>query len=124
MKKQILETLKTHLLLNRDVMTREELDALERQIDYMNAEIAKEKYHEYVAQLKAFGAHLSQGLDDMIEGEGERYDAFVNAQFEITFMGKTVVLNNGADVFSHIEEIILYEISEYETEEEIENASR
>lgn len=73
------------------------------------------KLNDYVDQLKAFKNHLNNEVDAIYKDPSDKklFD-FYNSYFEITFRGKTVKLGNGAEIFDAIEDLINYEISEWE----------
>ena len=116
MKKRILSTLKAHLLLNEEVLSPAEIQDLKEQINHVQKEIWAEESKKHVAQLKAFSQHLSDMIEkyigDDLDDTSAR-DMFYNSNFTISFMGKSVEVYNGADVFQSIEEIIDFEIQEY-----------
>lgn len=116
MKKQILNTVEDFLLLNREVLTAEEIADLEKQIVYLKEEIRKDAAREYIDQLKAFQSHMSNAFEVLMgdHGTDETCTNFYNSDFEITWRGKTVKLYNGAEVFQSIESILETEIDENE----------
>ena len=68
----------------------------------------------YEKQLREFRDHLSACFDVLMHtGSGNENEIFYNTPFTITFHGKTVELENGADVFQGIEEIIQNEITDF-----------
>ena len=71
---------------------------------------------KYVKQLKEFRSFMNACFEVfMCEGAtDETRDIFYNSEFEITFRGKTVTLENGATVFQGIKELITSEIEESE----------
>lgn len=73
--------------------------------------------NNYVKQLKEFQSYMNACFEVLMDhGDHTTVDVFYNSPFEITFRGKKVTLENGADVFQAIEEIIATEI---DNEEEI-----
>lgn len=74
--------------------------------------------NNYVKQLKEFQTYLTVCFDVMMGDDctNDTVDIFYRSNFEITFRGKKVTLENGADVFQGIEELIQAEI---DNEEEI-----
>lgn len=117
MKKEILKTLEEHLLLIDGEYDRaEEIASLKEQILFIKKEIWKEERSAYVEQLKAFKNHMSNCYDVLMwyDCTPESCNLFYNSDFVVTFRGKSVRLANGADVFNGIEELIQFEISEYE----------
>lgn len=116
MKKQILNTVEDFLLLNREVLTAEEIADLEKQIAYLKEEIRKDAAREYIDQLKVFQSHMSITFEVLMgdHGTDETCSNFYNSDFEITWRGKTVKLYNGAEVFQGIESVIAFEIDNEE----------
>lgn len=74
-----------------------------------------EALKQYVKQLQEFRDHMLKEFEDTMEDPTDNncFD-FFNSNFEITFRGKSVKLGNGAEVFQSIEELIDYEIEEWE----------
>ena len=70
-----------------------------------------ENLKTYVEQLRAFHGHM---LEKFNPGDNEAFEDFLEADFIISFMGKTVRLGNGAEIFQGIEELLQYEIEEWE----------
>lgn len=120
MKRQILETLERHLdhLMEweNDELWGEDIESTKAQIEYLKAEIRKDATREYLDQLRAFKSHMMNTFDVLMgdNGTDETCTNFYNSQFEITWRGKTVTLENGAEVFQGIESIIDTEIDENE----------
>lgn len=116
MKKQILKTLENYLKIDKCFITEDEQINLEKQIAYLKEEIRKDATREYIDQLKVFQSHMSNSFEVFMgdAGTDETCTNFYNSQFEITWRGKTVTLENGAEVFQGIESIIETEIDENE----------
>jgi hypothetical protein len=74
-----------------------------------------EKMNNYVKQLKEFKEYMNACFLVLMD-YGDEFDVneFYNAEFKITFRGKSVTLANGASVFQAIEEIVQNEIDEEE----------
>ena len=69
----------------------------------------------YTEKLADFKKYMNACFDVlMVYGNDDENESFYNSAFEIKFRGKTVKLENGADVFQAIEEIIDREIYENE----------
>jgi len=69
----------------------------------------------YTEQLERFKKYMETCFDVlMVYGDDAENESFYNSDFKITFRGVTVTLENGADVFQAIEEIIQREIDENE----------
>lgn len=68
----------------------------------------------YITDLKAFQKHMSDAVNRFFDNQDneEIIEHFYNSDFTISFMGKTVTLYNGADVFQAIEDIIEQEIED------------
>ena len=118
MKKAILETVKNHLDVNKDFLNASEVKNLQEQIVFLEKELFKERHSKYLNQLKEFRQYLGACFD-VLMGDActdETVDIFYQSEFEITFRGKKVTLENGAEVFQGIEELIQTEI---DNEEEI-----
>ena len=109
MKKEILKTVETYLLTNRDFISKGEITGLEVQIMYLKQEI-------YVEQMKAFMKHMSDTFEELMGDDCtvDSVDSFYNSEFKINWRGKTITLANGAEVFQGIEEIINSEIEDCE----------
>lgn len=72
----------------------------------------------YLEQLKAFKKHMLDTMDELMD-EGctmEQVNKFYRMKFSITWNGKTIELENGADTFQEIEYTIDREIEELEEE--------
>lgn len=68
----------------------------------------------YLEQLKAFKKHMLDTMDELMN-EGctmEQVNKFYSMKFSITWNGKTIELENGADTFQEIEYTIDREIEE------------
>lgn len=71
--------------------------------------------NNYVKQLKEFQSYMNACFEVLMDhGDHTTVDIFYNSPFEITFRGKTVTLENGAEVFQGIEGLIQTEIDDYE----------
>lgn len=116
MKEKILETLKAHLLTNKEFISAEEIESLETQIHHMEKEVIKEKASAYAKQLRAFRDHMNRSFDVLMDCElnDGSWDVFYRSDFTLTWRGKTVTLGNGAEVWQSLEEIIDTELEYYE----------
>ena len=71
--------------------------------------------NNYVKQLKEFKEYMNACFLVLMDyGDEFSVNEFYTSRFEITFRGKTVKLENGADVFQAIEEIVQNETDENE----------
>lgn len=71
----------------------------------------------YLAQLRAFKDYMDSVFDVLMwNGDEESTELFYRSKFEIKFRGKTITLENSADVYSAIECLIDNEIQEMEEE--------
>lgn len=70
----------------------------------------------YVNNLKAFKNHMQQEYDSLMgdTGTDATCHEFYSSNFIITFRGETINLGNGAEIFQGIEELIDFEIDEWE----------
>jgi hypothetical protein len=74
-----------------------------------------EALKQYVKQLREFKDHLNKAVNEGLGADDNEVTmAFLESDFTISFMGKSVTLGNGAEVFQSIEELINYEIEEWE----------
>lgn len=118
MNKQILKTVEAYLLTNREFLDEGKIRGLEEQILHIKKQIWEEERSVYLKQLKAFKNHMNNCFEILMGDDctSESVDLFYNSDFVLTFRGKSVRLANGADIFQGIEELIAFEISEYEEE--------
>lgn len=109
MKKEILKTVETYLLTNRDFISDREIAELENQIMYLKRRI-------YIDQVKAFRRHMSEAFEELMGDDctDDSVDSFYTSEFKINWRGKTITLQNGAEVFQGIEWVIDTEIEDCE----------
>lgn len=71
--------------------------------------------NNYLKQLKEFREYMNACFKVLMDnGDNVSVDLFYRSQFKITFRGETVTLENGAEVFQAIEEIVQAEIDNEE----------
>lgn len=105
MNKEILKTVEAYLLTNKDFLSEGEIAGLKKQISHLRVVI-------YLEQIKAFREHMSECFNTMMGDDctDDSVDSFYNSEFKIAWRGKTVTLDNGAEVFQRIEDILEFEI--------------
>ena len=109
---EALDIVRSNLLINREVMTDGEVKSTVDTIRNLNAMISSRKHDEYLKQLNDFKRHMDATLEEYHTDDESNNDAFYRMDFEVTFNCKTVVLENGADVFNDIYRCIEDEITE------------
>ena len=112
MKKQILKTLETHLQnlyeWDHEEEVLDDIRDTKAQIEYMKEEIIKDEISKYEKQLQEFKEFMYDTFDKLLgdNGDDKTCDDFYSSAWEITWRGKTVKIENGAEVFNGIEDII------------------
>ena len=86
-------------------------DYIEREIARKEREIAELKQRAFDAQVREFYWHI----ENMMGAEGALADKFLDAPWEISFMGQSVKLNNYANVWETIHGLLI----DYMDEDEI-----
>ena len=110
--RQAVETIKSKLMIDREVMEEKDIDKMQKNIRDLNCMISKRQRELYLEQLKDFKDHMDASLNSMRSDIQEKIDEFYSLKFEVTFNNKTVTLVNGADVFNAIYSCIEDEITE------------
>lgn len=120
MKKEILKTLKLHLgnlyQWENDDDVRDDIISLKAQIEYLEEEIRIDAHRDYVARMKEFRKHMSDTYYVLMDDDAtdESCTEFYQSQFQITWRGKTITLDNSATVFQNIDDLLEIEIDENE----------
>ena len=104
--------IESKFMLDREVMTDTEIQDMTETIRGMYWLINDRKHEDYMKQLKNFRDHMDATLKEYDTDDEDQIDAFYHMDFEVTFNGKKVVLENGADVFNDIYSCIVNELNQ------------
>lgn len=90
--------------INEQITTRKRIEELERELQRLKR----------VEQLETFLNHMSNTFNDLMGDDctDETCTRFYNMQFTISFNGKSIILENGAETFQEIESTIQRELDE------------
>lgn len=91
--------------------TLEKINELKSKLNEMERQVLM---LEQKAKLEDFLQHMSDTFDKYMgdNATNENCDIFYNLTFDITFNGKTISLENGAEMYSNIEYTIKQEIED------------
>lgn len=108
---EAIKIIESKLTTDRECMDDTSIQSMTKTIRDLNWMLSKRRHEEYVKQLKDFKDHMDITLQEYDTDIQSNIDTFYSLEFEITFNGKKVVVENNADVFNDIYRCISDEIA-------------
>lgn len=108
---EAIKIIESKLTTDRECMDDTSIQSMTKTIRDLNWMLSKRRHEKYVKQLKDFKDHMDITLQEYDTDIQSNIDTFYSLEFEITFNGKKVVVENNADVFSDIYRCISDEIA-------------
>lgn len=109
---EAIKIIESKLTTDRECMDDTSIQSMTKTIRDLNWMLSKRRHEKYVKQLKDFKDHMDITLQEYDTDIQSNIDTFYSLEFEITFNGKKVVVENNADVFSDIYRCVSDEIAE------------
>ena len=108
---EALEIVKAKLMIDREYMEEADIQSMTTTIRDLNWMLSNRLYEEKKKQLQAFINHLDTSYNGACESD-YKWEMFTELPFVIGFNGETITLDNGADLFSRIRELLQDELDE------------
>lgn len=99
------------LEINREVMDADDIGDLQSTIDGLSRMVLEYRRDKYVEQLIQFKEYLDNSTT--IDNE-EEFTKWTEKQYTITHDGHSVVIDNGAEVYNHLTDMLQDEIDNWQ----------
>lgn len=99
------------LEINREVMDADDIGDLQSTIEGLSRMVLEYNHDKYVEQLVQFKDYL----DNSVANDNEKeFTEWTEKQYTITHDGHSVVIDNGAEVYNHLTDMLQDEIDNWQ----------